>query len=82
MDYKEFLQNKINKIHTTKLGEVRIRKNLHLTVEDVVDFCKKLIIDPDNIIEKCGKNFYVKNNNVTLTINSYSFTIITAHINY
>lgn len=36
MDKEELLSN-INKIHTTNLGLVRIKKNLQLTTEDIVE---------------------------------------------
>ena len=42
MDKEELLSN-INKIHTTNLGLVRIKKNLQLTTEDIVEFCKNKI---------------------------------------
>ena len=69
----------INKIHTTPLGIDRIKNNLNLNNINVVDYCKQIIIDKNSIIIKKGKNWYCKNNNIIITINSYSFTIITAH---
>lgn len=36
MDKEELLSN-INKIHTTNLGLGRIKKNLQLTTEDIVE---------------------------------------------
>ena len=44
---KQLLEN-IDRLHTTQLGITRIRKNLELDTENVVDFCKSLILD-----EKC-----------------------------
>ncbi len=41
MDDPKILLDSIDKIHTTELGTVRIRKNLNLETEDVVEFCKK-----------------------------------------
>lgn len=35
----ELLQN-LNKLHTTKLGVERIKRNLSLDTEDVVHWCK------------------------------------------
>ena len=74
----ELLLN-IDKLHTTKLGIIRIKKNLHIE-EDVIKYCKKIILDKQSIIDKKGKNWYCKCNNIVITINSYSYTIITAHL--
>lgn len=68
----------IDKIHTTKMGIGRIKKNLNIDC-DVVDFCKKIILNEDCIIYKNGKNYYCEIDNIRITINSYSYTIITAH---
>ena len=70
----------INKIHTTNLGIDRIRKNLKMEIEDVVAYCKKKILDQKAYIYKIGKNWYCETGDIKITINSYSFTIITAHI--
>lgn len=72
------LTENIDKIHTTDLGMERIKNNLNLD-EDVVEWCKSKIKDTSSIIYKDGKNFYVVSENKIITINSYSFTIITAH---
>ena len=74
---KEIMEN-INKIHTTELGKVRIKKNLELETEDVVKWCKNKVKNADNIIRK-GKNWYVYKGDVIITINANSYTIITAH---
>lgn len=79
MDCQILLSN-IDKIHTTEMGIIRIKKNLSLDNIDVVEFIKKIIIDNNSIIKKIGKNWYVDNNNYRITVNSYSYTIITAHI--
>jgi hypothetical protein len=68
----------INKIHTTPLGIMRIKKNLELETNDVVNWCKKKIKKADNAIRK-GKNWYVYKENTIITINANSYTIITAH---
>ncbi len=75
---KELLLN-INKIHTTKLGIERIKKNLNID-NDVINYCKNKILDKNCIITKKGKNYYFEIDNIIITINSYSYTIITAHI--
>ena len=79
MDKNNELIKNIEKIHTTELGIIRIRKNLKLETNDVVNWCKKKIIHADNIHKK-GKNWYVSYKNTILTINKNSYTIITAHL--
>ena len=70
----------INKLHTTNMGINRIKKNLNLDTNDVITYCKDIILDKNCYIYKKGKNWYCKLNNCIITVNSYSFTIITAHI--
>ena len=72
------LLNNINRIHTTKLGVERIKKNLNINT-DVVEFCIKEITDRKCKIYKKGKNWYCEIDNIRITINSHSYTIITAH---
>lgn len=69
----------IDKIHTTEMGIDRIKKNLSLDIEDIVNWCKFRIKDKNSKITKKGKNWYVEIDNYIFTINSYSYTIITAH---
>lgn len=80
MDDKQILLNNIDKIHTTKLGVDRIKKNLKLDTTDVVNYCKNKVIDKSCNIYKQGKNWYCEIDNIKITINSYNYTIITAHI--
>ena len=75
---KELFEN-IDKIHTTQMGERRIKNNLKIDY-DVVDYCKEFIINDNCKIYKKGKNYYCETGNIIITINSSSFTIITAHI--
>ncbi|MDR1565462.1 MAG: DUF3781 domain-containing protein [Oscillospiraceae bacterium] len=72
----------ISNLHTTKLGVLRIKRNLGLDTDDVVNYCKRAVlsVDSGSILQK-GKNWYVNCNGFTLTINRHSNTIITAHIN-
>lgn len=76
---KEILLSNIGKIHTTKMGIDRIKRNLKLDTSDVVNYCKNKILDKDCNIYKQGKNWYCEIDNIKITINSYSYTIITAH---
>ena len=74
----ELIQN-IQKLHTTELGAMRIRKNLSLETESVVDWCRNQIESPGASIVRRGKNWYINANGCMITINAYSYTIITAH---
>lgn len=73
------LINNIDKIHTTELGYKRIQRNLNIYDIDVVEYCKNRIIDKNCIISKKGKNWYCDIDSIRITINSYSYTIITVH---
>lgn len=77
---KGILISNIDKIHTTEMGVHRIKKNLNLDTCDVVEYCKKKILDKNCNIYKQGKNWYCEIDHIKITINSYSYTIITAHI--
>ena len=74
----ELLKN-LDKLHTTELGVERIKRNLSLDTDDVVDWCKNKINSANAAITRNGKNWYVNVDNDILTINAYSYTIITAH---
>ena len=75
----ELLEN-IEKLHTTPMGVERIRRNLSLgdDVKDVVAFCSQKILTPTANITRQGKNWYVKIDGCIITVNAYSYTIITA----
>ena len=77
---KDILLSNIDKIHTTEMGIDRIKKNLKLNTDDVVEFCKNKILDKNCNIYKQGKNWYCEIDNIKITINSYSYTIITANL--
>ena len=77
---KEILLSNIDKVHTTKLGIDRIKKNLKIDMNNVVEYCKNKILNNNCNIYKQGKNGYCEIDNITITINVYSYTIITAHI--
>lgn len=78
MDGNELLMN-LDKLHTTQLGIVRIKRNLSLDTEDVVGWCKMKTASADAVIVRKGKNWYVKAGEDIITVNAYSYTIITAH---
>ena len=73
------LLNNLDKLHTTELGIERIRRNLSLDTDDVVAWCKTKIGSADAVITRNGKNWYVNVENCMITVNAYSYTIITAH---
>lgn len=72
------LLSNIDKIRTTDLGVVRIKRNLSIETEDVVHWCKQKIEHAESIVRR-GKNWYIYVDNAIITVNAYSFTIITAH---
>ena len=74
------LLTNLNKIHTTDLGIIRIKKNLDLETNDVVGWCKNKIKNAEKII-KNGKNWYIYKGNAIITVNANSYTIITVHKN-
>ena len=76
----ELLSN-IERIHTTELGVVRIKRNLSLDTNEVVEWCVNKIKSPNAMITRSGKNWYVDVDGCTITVNAYSYTIITAHKN-
>ena len=78
MNKNDLLLN-ISKVHTTNLGVQRIRRNLKLDNDEVVSYCISKILDKDCYIHKNGKNWYCEIDNIRITINTYSYTIITAH---
>lgn len=52
MNFSNDLLENINKLHTTELGIIRIRKNLNLDTDDVVQWCKNKITDSNALIKK------------------------------
>ena len=75
----ELLEN-LEKLHTTELGSVRIKQNLGLETADVISWCKEKIRSAEkNSITRKGKNWYIKTDICTITVNAYSYTVITAH---
>lgn len=74
----ELVKN-ISSLHTTEMGEERIKKNVAPKCNDVVEWCRKAITDKSVVIERKGKNWYVYVNDIVITVNASSYTIITAH---
>lgn len=69
----------LDKLHTTELGIIRIKRNLSLDSDDVVNWCRKKVQKSEATITRRGKNWYVDIDGCEITVNAYSFTIITAH---
>ena len=70
---KKYWQNTYNWIRNC-----RIKRNLELKENDIVYWCKNEIKKSREIYKK-GKNWYIYCNNIIITINGNSYTIITAH---
>jgi hypothetical protein len=76
--HKKTLLENVDKIHTTEMGIGRIQRNLGIS-EEPVGYCISRLKQDNSIVRKEGKNYYVDVDDCTITINSSSFTIITAH---
>lgn len=76
---KEALLLNLDRLHTTDLGIVRIKRNLSLDTEEVVAWCRERIQDPSASICRQGKNWYIESEGCIITVNAHSYTIITAH---
>lgn len=75
----EQLVSNLELLRTTDLGADRIKRNLHLNVDDAVLWCKEKIQSPDSKIKRIGKNWYITVDGCEITVNAQSYTIITAH---
>ena len=80
MSQNELLIENIDRLHTTPPGIERIKRNLKTDTDDVVGYCKNLILRKNCRIDRQGKNWYCVIENTRITVNFYSYTIITAHI--
>lgn len=73
-----------NQFRNTSMGFIRIRENLnisHSSENETESYLKKIILSTSiEDIETKGKNYYFKcfEHNAILTVNSNTFTIITA----
>lgn len=76
---EKILIENIDRVHTTDMGVDRIRRNLGLGDIDAVAWCKEKILEPDAVIERQGKNWYVHIDGCVITVNTSSYTIITCH---
>ena len=78
MNDSQVLLDNLDKLHTTEMGFARIKRNLGITVDDVVAWCKGKITNADEITRK-GKNWYAADGKTVITVNAHNYTIITAH---
>lgn len=74
----ELLDN-LDKVHTTEMGVDRIKRNIEVDVEDIVEYCIDKIKQDNAVIERKGKNYYVSVDGIIITVNASSYTIITVH---
>ena len=81
MENKTALLENISQLHTTPMGLDRICRNLNLgeDVTDLVAWCRERICDERCEIIRNGKNWYSRIDGCIITVNAYSYTIITAH---
>ena len=75
---KKILLENVDRIHTTEMGVGRIQKNLGIN-DEPVSYCISKLKQDNSEVKKEGKNYYVSVDDCIITINSSSFTIITAH---
>ena len=73
------LLSHLNDLHTTEMGVERIKRNLSIDTDDIVNWCREKIRQPNVKIFRKGKNYYINIEDIIITVNSYSYTIITAH---
>lgn len=78
MEMNELILN-LDKLHTTELGIVRIKRNLSLDTDEAVEWCREKIASEHAVITRKGKNWYAEVNGCVITVNAHSYTIITAH---
>ncbi|MBK5201089.1 MAG: DUF3781 domain-containing protein [Spirochaetaceae bacterium] len=79
MNIANDLLRNLDKLHTTERGVARIKKNLNIDTELAVKYCYNKILEENTIINRKGKNWYATTNNCIISVNAYTFTIITAH---
>jgi hypothetical protein len=79
MENKHTLLNNIELVHTTEMGVDRIKRNLKLETNDVVEYCKQKILNKACNIYRQGKNWYCEIEDIKITVNTYTYTIITTH---
>lgn len=79
MEERNIFLKRLETLHTTMLGEIRISKNCSLKEENVVEWCKEKCKKKDACIYRKGKNWYIETECYRICVNAHSNTIITAH---
>ena len=80
MEEKKELIRNLDRLHTTPLGMERMKHNLNVDAEDMVEWCRSQIKGGNVMVVHKGKNLYVSAEDCQITVNAQSYTIITAHI--
>ena len=70
------LLERLDKLQTTELGIVRIKRNLSLDVDDGVEWCRDKIKSDKALITRNGKNWYINIDACIITVNAYSYTMM------
>lgn len=60
-------------------GRVNKKLSLNLDNDEIKNLVDKIIIDNSTTIIKKGKNYYLRNDNIELVINSFNYRLITAN---
>lgn len=79
MDSDNELLKNLEQLHTTELGMARIKRNLSLDTDDVLEWCKAKINADNAVIMRKGKNWYVNADGCIIAVNAHSYAVITAH---
>lgn len=79
MNIMNDLIKNIDRLHTTDMGIERIKRNLQIERDDVVQWSREQILNKGATIDRAGKNWYITIDNYRITVNAHSYTIITAH---
>ena len=80
MEEKNELIRNLDRLHTTPLGMERMKHNLKVDTDDMVEWCRTQIKGGNVMVVHKGKNLYVSAEDCQITVNAQSYTIITAHI--
>ena len=77
----KFKKNEDGDRDTSRVEKViqKVREKAQLYGADPVEYCKTKIHSPDCRIYKDGKNWYCETDGIKITVNSFCYTIITAH---
>ncbi len=78
-DYREILLKNLPKLRVTAAGRERVKRNMYLKTDMIVDWCRRKLNREETVVTKKGKNYYAVAAGCTITINANSYTIITAH---